>query len=126
MRTGVDPLFSTPPSPERQTGDLPLFGGDVVGAERFEAARARLRAGPATARVLALLLDQEAHTVAEIRAVGGDSGDRRLRELRDLGFTVVAEPNPDATAGHYARLYRLFGATGPRVAEAERQLLGRK
>lgn len=53
-----------------------------------------LRLANATARVLALMLDGEWHTTEELRAVGGSSGDRRARQLRDPewgSFTVDAE-----------------------------------
>ena len=39
-------------------------------------------------RVLALLMDGRWHTVAEMHAVGGTSGDRRMRELRRDGHVI--------------------------------------
>jgi hypothetical protein len=47
------------------------------------------RLDAALGRVLDLMRDGRAHTIREIRDVGGSSGDRRVRELRDLGYTIT-------------------------------------
>ena len=78
------------------------------------------RLATAQARVLALLLDGRWHTVDELRAVGGSSGDRRARQLRDPkhgGFTIERErvdgglwyyrlvnPDPATVASVFAKL----------------------
>jgi hypothetical protein len=47
-------------------------------------------------RVLVLLSDMQQHGLDEIRTVGGSSGDRRLRDLRAMGFHIDAVRDPHA------------------------------
>jgi len=53
--------------------------------------------------VLDLLSDGESHTSVEICSVGGTSGLRRLRELRELGYPIHGEP----LSGSNMWLYKL-------------------
>jgi hypothetical protein len=74
-----------------------------------------------TARVLKLLLDEEPHTLDELREVGGAQADRRARDLRSerLGaFTVKVYRDPAAppTSGRW--LYQLMNPTEDQVRAA--------
>jgi hypothetical protein len=82
--------------PEQQANDLPLFSGTpITTGQRFESFIVRLQGSQdPTERVLALLLDGAKHTVAELREVGGASGDRRARDLRASGLTIGKMRNP--------------------------------
>lgn len=80
-------------------------------------------------QVLALMLDGEWHTTDELRAVGGSSGDRRARQLRDEefgGFNVEAErvreglwhyrlvnPDPASVSACLAKLEGVARGTRP-------------
>jgi hypothetical protein len=62
--------------------------------------------------VARLMLDRLGRwtTMAQIRAAGGSSGDRRLRELRfDYGWPIERQPNPEGGAW----LYRLLSSDVP-------------
>lgn len=67
----------------------------IAAAREFMARRATKRGA-----VLELLLDRHDHWVirAEIRSVGGDSGDRRVRELRQDGWPIEIAQQTDKSA----------------------------
>lgn len=88
------------------TGDL--FSDAVPRRGRsYNAALDKTRLLTKTERVLLLLLDRRWHTLDELRAVGGSSGDRRLRDLRHLGFVVDAERDPSQAEASGAWRYCL-------------------
>jgi hypothetical protein len=103
---GMDPA-SYRAHRETPVDDLPLFSTPGRLGTTFDAARDRLRTMSFTARVLDLMLDLRWHTVEQLRAVGGQQGDRRVRLLRSLGFTVDCERDPESppTSGRWR--YRL-------------------
>lgn len=93
------------------TGDL--FSDAVPRRGRsFDAALDKTRLLTRTERVLILLLDRGWHTLDELRAVGGSSGDRRCRDLRALGFIIDAERDPTQpeTSGAWRYCLRLIPA----------------
>lgn len=62
------------------------------------------RFATATVRVAALLADGHWHQLDELRYVGGSSGDRRARDLRDKrwgSLPVDVEPDPDLGRGRW-------------------------
>jgi hypothetical protein len=77
-----------------------------------------------TAKVLKLLLDEQPHTIAELRAVGGTQGDRRARDLRDArygSFQVDVTRDPeDPTSGLW--FYRIVAPTREQVRIAWKAL----
>ena len=74
---------------EHAPKEPPVFRGHT-----FVPALDAARLENAQARVLRLMLDEKWHTIEELRSVGGSSGDRRARQLRDEkigGFQVEVE-----------------------------------
>ena len=53
--------------------------------------------------VLALMLDRQWHSTAEIEnvAIGGSQGTRRLRELRADGWRIEKRPKANSTQWEY-------------------------
>lgn len=96
--TGMDPEHWRPTRASRAE-DLPLFAAPKAEGYRAELDRERLV--DARSKVLALMLDMQWHTIQELRTVGGSSGDRRLRELRALGFRIekVRDPGMPVQSG---------------------------
>jgi hypothetical protein len=60
--------------------------------------------------VLELLADGYFHTSEEICRVGGTSGLRRLRELREMGYPIHGEPIPGSNMWQYRLNYIKPGA----------------
>lgn len=96
----------TPADPDT----LPLFAnlGPVgrLGETALDLDLPRFAMG--TTRVADLLADGEWHLIAELREVGGSSGDRRARELRDPrwgSLPIDVEPHPELGRGQWR--YRL-------------------
>lgn len=77
--------------------------------ETFDPKLDGARLGSNQAKVLALMLDGAWHSTEELRKVGGLSGDRRARSLRDEacgGFAVEVRRDPgDLASGRWQ--YRL-------------------
>lgn len=98
--------------------ELPLWSTPARLGTTFDAARDLLRTKCFTAKVLDLMLDGEWHTVDQVRAVGSQQGDRRLRLLRQLGFTIESERDPNAAANSGLWRYRLVNPTPELIANA--------
>jgi hypothetical protein len=90
----------------------------------FSAALDGARLTNNTARVFALLMDEQSHTLDELRAVGGAQADRRARDLRSErlgGFQVLVTRDPDAPdSGRW--LYRIVMPTAEQVRVARKAL----
>jgi hypothetical protein len=91
------------------TGDLfetrtPLRG------RTYDIALDKHRLLTALERVLVLLSDMKYHRLDEIRTVGGSSGDRRLRDLRAMGFVIDAlrDPNARESSGEWLYCMRVI------------------
>jgi hypothetical protein len=86
------------PSLAEQTEGLGLF--DLPADTRLtQDDEHRLNA--AAQRVLDFMRDGKPHTIREIRNVGGESGDRRLRELREAGYRFKIERTSEPGLYHY-------------------------
>lgn len=110
------PLLAVTPT-DNET--LPLFPADVIHVRSAAFGPAQRlgetvlgvdlpRLVTATVRVGALLADGAWHLLEELRQVGGSSGDRRARDLRDRRFgylPIDVEPDPTRGRGHWR--YRL-------------------
>lgn len=102
----MDDAFRARRAPPTTVDDLPLFAA-VETTEGYDAVLDRHRLLTASGRVLRLLLAGEWVTLTQLRAVGGSSGDRRARELRALGVTLVKRRAPDADPSSGVWEYRL-------------------
>lgn len=109
-RRHLDPAFMPPPRRDRMD-DLPLFTGARTADYRAELDALRLKDN--LGRVLALMVDHQWHSIQELRQVGGASGDRRLRELRALGFRLEKQRDPSAPPSSGVYRYRLLGNFSP-------------
>jgi hypothetical protein len=64
------------------------------------------RLDAALQRVLDLMRDGRPHTIKEIRDVGGSSGDRRVRELRELGYTINVQAEKGSRGVYFYTLVK--------------------
>lgn len=103
-RAHMDPEF-LPPARKERVDDLPLFTGPKTA--NYSADLDALRLKDNLVRVLRLMIDGTWHSMSELRSVGGSSGDRRLRELRQLGFKIEKERDPHAPRASGVYRYRL-------------------
>ena len=74
-------------------GDAPLYRADDPARSIHAALDFAARRDTAIGRVLALLIRESPRWVSrdEIRRAGGDSGDRRVREIRSAGWPVESK-----------------------------------
>lgn len=106
--------------------DLPLFTPPEKLGKTFDPVLDGARLATCQARVLALMLDGHWQTTHALRAVGGLSGDRRLRALRDPelgGLVVEAERDPNSAAHTGVWRYRISPDTTPGQLQRARAYL---